>query len=101
MAGSTSGAEGLIPSGPTANGRPVSSGREASIKATMDSTSIIIGVISGSIGLGYFMYGKKRSKIVPFISGIGLCVVPYAIDNSTLLILACLALMIAPLIIKL
>jgi len=65
----------------------------------MDSSSIIIGFISGSIGFGYFMYGKKRSKIVPFISGVGLFVVPYAIDNSTLLILACLALMIAPFII--
>ncbi len=66
----------------------------------MDATATMIGVISGAIGFGYFIYGKKQSKIVPFISGAGLCAVSYAIDNVPLLIVVCLGLMAAPFIIK-
>jgi len=32
------------------------------------------GVIFGSIGLGFFVYGKKQKAIIPLFSGIGLMV---------------------------
>lgn len=66
----------------------------------MDFRTLMIGVIVGSIGMGYFVYGKKRAKAIPLISGIGLCVVPYFIGNITLLILVCLVLIIAPFLIE-
>jgi len=51
----------------------------------MNATLLFLGVIFSSIGLGYFMYGKKQKIIVPFICGIVLMVFPYFIENVTLL----------------
>ncbi|MGB6010792.1 MAG: hypothetical protein WBI57_05950 [Desulfobacterales bacterium] len=43
----------------------------------MNSTSTLMwGMIFGSIGLGFFVYGKKQKAVIPLISGIGLIVVP-------------------------
>ncbi len=44
------------------------------------------GVIFGSIGLGFFVYGKKQKVIIPFISGIGLMIIPYFISNVFILV---------------
>ena len=40
-------------------------------------TTLIYSVFFGSIGFGFFIYGKKQSKAVPLICGAGLCVLPY------------------------
>jgi hypothetical protein len=48
----------------------------------MDSTAVLLwGLLFGSIGFGFFLYGKKQKKVVPLITGIALCVVPYFIAN--------------------
>lgn len=39
------------------------------------------GVIFGSIGMAFFIYGKKQKATVPFLAGLGLCVFPYFIAN--------------------
>lgn len=55
----------------------------------MNSTSTLMwGIIFGSIGLGFFVYGKKQKAVIPLISGIGLIVVPYFISNIYLLVLS-------------
>ena len=66
----------------------------------MDPTRLFIGVITGAIGLGYFIYGRKQARAVPFLCGAGLFVIPYCIENMPILILACIALIIAPFVIK-
>ncbi|MBU1568203.1 MAG: hypothetical protein KJ630_21590 [Proteobacteria bacterium] len=38
----------------------------------MDASTLIWWVIFGSIGLGYFVYGKKQRAVIPLFSGIGL-----------------------------
>ena len=65
-----------------------------------DTTNLIVNVFAGIVGMAYFMYGKKQQKVVPLISGVGLCVLPYVIDNNTLLISVCVGLAIAPFVIK-
>ena len=67
---------------------------------SFDSTNLIVNVFAGIVGVAYFMYGKKQQKVVPLISGVGLCVLPYVIDNNTVLICVCVGLAIAPLIIN-
>jgi len=60
----------------------------------MESTSTIYwGLLFGSIGLGFFIYGKKQKAIFPLICGIGLIIVPYFISNVLLLILSGIAIM--------
>jgi hypothetical protein len=54
----------------------------------MSNTSTLMwGVIFGSIGLGFFVYGKRQKAAIPLLSGIGLMVFPYFISNPYILIL--------------
>jgi len=63
----------------------------------MDSeASLIWGLLFGSIGLAYFMYGKKQKRGVPFASGIGLMVFPYFVSNSYLVVIIGVALIALP-----
>jgi hypothetical protein len=66
----------------------------------MDTTSITISVFAGIFGCAYFVYGKKQQKLIPLLSGVGLCVVPYFIESNMMLIGACIAMLIAPFLIK-
>lgn len=67
----------------------------------MNNPSILIwGVIFGSIGLGFFVYGKKQKAIIPLLSGIGLMVIPYFISNKYILILSGIVLVALPYILK-
>ncbi len=67
----------------------------------MDTSTILWGVIFGSIGLGFFVYGKKQKAIVPLFSGIGLMVFPYFISNSYIMVLSGIVLVALPFFIKL
>ncbi len=67
----------------------------------MNSTSTLMwGMIFGSIGLGFFVYGKKQKAVIPLISGIGLIVVPYFISNIYLLVLSGMVLIALPYFIR-
>jgi hypothetical protein len=65
-----------------------------------NTSTLIWGVIFGSIGLGFFVYGKKQKAIIPLFSGIGLIVVPYFISNMYILILSGIVLVALPYLIK-
>ena len=50
-------------------------------------TAVLLwGLLFGSIGFGFFLYGKKQKAVVPLITGIALCVVPYFIANVYVLV---------------
>ena len=51
----------------------------------MNSTQLLLGVILSSIGLGYFLYGKKQKMTVPLVAGLVLMVFPYFIESNALL----------------
>jgi len=48
---------------------------------------LFLGLLFGSIGMGFFVYGKKQGKIIPIICGLSLMVYPYFISNSVVVIL--------------
>ena len=53
----------------------------------IDSISVLLwGLLFGSIGFGFFLYGKRQKAVVPLITGIMLCVVPYFIANVYVLV---------------
>jgi len=67
----------------------------------MDQTALLYeGLIFGSIGFSFFIYGKKQHKIVPLLTGIALMVFPYFIVNQTLLMMVGIVLVMLPLILK-
>jgi hypothetical protein len=53
-------------------------------------------LLFSSIGLGFFIYGKKQRAIVPLSCGIGLMIVPYLVPNATVLVIAGVILMALP-----
>jgi hypothetical protein len=57
---------------------------------------LLVGMIAGAFGVGYFMYGKKQQKLVPMFSGVLLCVYPYFTENIWALIVIGVALLAAP-----
>jgi hypothetical protein len=68
----------------------------------MDSeSSIVWSMFFGAIGVGYFIYGRKQKRLVPFISGIALMVVPYFIDGAVTMVALCAAFMALPYFVEL
>jgi hypothetical protein len=65
----------------------------------MNPTSLIIGIFTGAIGVGYFMYGKRQARFVPLIAGMLLCVYPYFVDSVIWLVVVGVALLAAPFLI--
>ena len=53
-------------------------------------------MLFGSVGLGFFMYGRKQRVVVPLICGLVLMVFPYFIANTILLVAIGVALMALP-----
>jgi hypothetical protein len=57
---------------------------------------LVWGMLFGAIGLGYFVYGKRQSALLPLLCGIGLMVFPYFVTGTLWLLLVGAALMAAP-----
>lgn len=58
------------------------------------------GMLFGSIGLGFFMYGKKQQTIVPLFCGVALMVFPYFVTGTAWLVIIGVALMAVPYFVK-
>ena len=48
----------------------------------MNEAWILWGLLFGSIGLGFFVYGKKQRAIVPLACGLALMVFPYFVADT-------------------
>ncbi|HXN07231.1 MAG TPA: hypothetical protein VN944_09240 [Nitrospiria bacterium] len=59
-------------------------------------TLLIYSMLFGSVGIGYFIYGKKQGKMVPLITGMVLNVFPYFMPNLYTLIITGIILMGVP-----
>jgi hypothetical protein len=55
-----------------------------------------LGVLFSSIGLGFFVYGKKQKALVPTLCGLSLMLVPYFITSIPILLAIGIALCVAP-----
>jgi hypothetical protein len=64
-------------------------------------TTILWGLLFGSIGLGYFVYGKRQQRGIPLACGLGLMVFPYFVGNTILLVAIGLALAVIPYFVRL
>ena len=67
----------------------------------MEDTSLFVWAMAfGTIGLGFFVYGKKQSAVVPLFSGIALMAFPYFIPNVYVLVIVGAALVALPYFVK-
>ncbi len=46
---------------------------------------LLCGLLYGSVGLGFFIYGRKQRAPIPLLCGIALMVFPYFVSNVWLL----------------
>ena len=65
------------------------------------STSLLLGVLFGSFGMGYIVYGKKQRKGIALLSGIALCTFPYFVQNMYLFIVTGILLIVLPFLLRL
>jgi hypothetical protein len=59
-------------------------------------STLVIGILAGALGAGYFVYGKRQAKVTPMVAGALLCVYPYFVDGALWLVLIGVALAAAP-----
>ncbi|MEH6356940.1 MAG: hypothetical protein V7760_13095 [Marinobacter sp.] len=62
----------------------------------MDTTNLILGLIFSSIGIGYFIYGRKQANMVTRYCGIALVLYPYLVTDTLALVAVGVGLMLVP-----
>ena len=48
---------------------------------SLDPLNLFLGLIFGSIGVGYFIYGKKQQRAVPLIIGVALSLYMFFVSD--------------------
>ncbi|HEY7119302.1 MAG TPA: hypothetical protein VH475_22115 [Tepidisphaeraceae bacterium] len=66
----------------------------------MNPNSLMLSFLFGTIGLGFFQYGRKAGRVVPLGAGLGLIILPYFITNLIAMSLVCAALMAMPWVLR-
>ncbi len=67
----------------------------------MTGTSLLVwGMIFGTIGMGFFSYGKKQKAVVPLCTGTALFVFPYFISNIYALVIVGIILVAIPFFVR-
>jgi len=67
----------------------------------VDVGVLLWGLLFSSIGLGFFLYGKKQRALVPLVCGLVLMIYPYFIPNVIALVAIGVALTAVPYFFKL
>jgi hypothetical protein len=58
-----------------------------------NSSFLFFSLIWGSVGLGYFIYGKKQGSWAPLVGGVSMMAVSYFAGSVLVMSIACAALM--------
>jgi predicted membrane protein len=67
----------------------------------VDVGVLLWGLLFSSIGLGFFLYGKKQRAVVPLVCGLVLMIYPYFIPNVIALVAIGVVLIAVPYFLKL
>ncbi len=67
----------------------------------MSESWLLWGLLFGSFGLGFFVYGRKQKAIVPMICGLALMIFPYFVSSTVLLVAIGVALIALPYFVRL
>jgi hypothetical protein len=64
------------------------------------SSTIVLGILFGAIGLGYIIYGRRQRRGIALLSGVLLCAIPFFVPNIIIILLIGIALMTLPFFIR-
>ncbi len=56
---------------------------------------LFASLIWGSVGVGYFIYGKRQSSWVPMVGGVLMIAASYFTGSAVVMSLVCIGLMVA------
>lgn len=62
----------------------------------MDTATLVLGLIFSSIGIGYFIYGRRQSNTVARWCGLALMLFPYIVTDTLATVAVGAALMLTP-----
>jgi hypothetical protein len=62
----------------------------------MNTSLLLWSLLFSSIGLGFFVYGKKQKAMAPLFCGLCLMIYPYFVSNTILLVAIGAALIVLP-----
>jgi len=57
------------------------------------ANTLIASLIWGSVGVGFFIYGKKQGSMVPLFGGLAMVVMSYFVGSALAMSIACLVLL--------
>lgn len=63
---------------------------------SLDTTSLLLGLLFGSVGVGYWMYGRKQKRPVVLWTGVVLMVYPYFVASVAMLVAVGVVLALLP-----
>ncbi|MDK1684051.1 amino acid transport protein [Acinetobacter terrestris] len=67
----------------------------------MTTAQLLLGVLFSSIGLGYFLYGKKQKVTVPLVCGLVLMIFPYFVESTAIFTIIGIILSLLPYFLRL
>jgi hypothetical protein len=53
----------------------------------VNEAELLWGVLFSSIGVGYFIYGRRQGKTIPLLCGVVLMAYPYFMPNTSALVI--------------
>ena len=56
---------------------------------------LFASLIWGSIGVGYFIYGKRQTSLIPMIGGVLLIAASFLVSSALIMSVVCIGLVIA------
>jgi len=67
----------------------------------LSESSLFPGLLFGSIGTGFLLYGRKQRAVVPLLCGLALIIYPFFVSSSTLLVVIGVVLIAIPYFVRL
>lgn len=67
----------------------------------MSESSLFLGLLFGSIGAGFLLYGRKQRAVVPLLCGLALIIYPFFVSNTALLVVIGIVLTAIPYFVRL
>jgi predicted membrane protein len=67
----------------------------------LSSSLLLWGLLFGSVGIGFFIYGKRQRRVVPLVCGLALMIFPYFVSGTILVVVVGIVLIAIPYFVRL
>ena len=61
----------------------------------LSASFLFASLFWGSVGVGYWIYGKRQGEMMPMVGGVAMIAVSYLVSSWLLMTLICVALVVA------